>query len=217
MNRSPRLHRLFGGLLLSLATTFTLSACSIFSSKQPITIYRLEPQPPVATATTAVAWRLIVARPRANKQLSSPRILVSPSPGIIEVYPQVQWGDPAPVLVGDLLLETLESSGRILGLDRAVSGLDADYQLSTELRDFQLEVQPDAPHVVIRLYARLVTTNDNRIIAARLFETQVPAGSVDIAAAVAAFNQALDALLPTVADWTMQQAQQNWETKAPAH
>ncbi len=218
MNHSPRHRRLRAGLLLLAAVAGTgVAGCSIFASKKPVTIYAAEPALPVARAAAPVAWRLSVAQPRANRQLSSPRILVSPAPGIIEVYPLAQWSDPAPDLIGDLLLETLESSGRILGLDRAISGLDADYQLGTELRDFQLEVQPAPPHAVISLYARLRSTSENRIVAGHLFQARIPASSTNITAAVAAFNEALTSMLPAVADWTMQEAQQNWQNSAPAH
>jgi len=215
MSSGRRFYRPFGSMLL-VATALALTGCSFFSSKQPMAIYALEPRLPAATGAAPVAWRLTVARPRANSQLSSPRILVMPAAGVIQIYPQAQWRDPAPALVGDLLLESFESSGRILGVDRANSGVDADYQLNTELRDFQLELQPGPPHAVVRIYARLLSTADNRIVAAQLFEIEVPAAGVAIDDTIAALNLAVNTQLPRITAWTFQQAEQNWVTRAPA-
>lgn len=168
------------------------------------------PQTPAMAPAPKVAWRLAVSRPHSSGPLQSTRILVMARPGEFEVYKQSQWVDPPPAMLATLILQSMERSNRILGLDRSSSGLDADYELAGELRDFEVDMRNGSAYAVIRLQARLVARAENRIIAARLFEAEAPAASPKANDAVKAFDPALGTLLAAVTDWTFEQGQRHW-------
>ncbi|MEO8011626.1 MAG: ABC-type transport auxiliary lipoprotein family protein [Dokdonella sp.] len=200
-------------ILIAIALVALLSACAALGGKQtPFAIYSPRLAPAAVTASTAsVSWQLLVESPRASDALDSTRIAVMSAPGVLEVFPAARWRDPAPRLLRSLIVQAFDESGRIVGVSGSTSGLSADYTLAIELRDFQAEVDGDALSAVIRLHAKLFDPRANRIVATRRFDVSTPAAGNDVAAAVNAFEQALDELLPQLVDWTLQtgtQAQQ---------
>lgn len=201
MKRRPS----FAALVLALP----LAACSSLFNVQrtPFTIYspRLS-TPAQADATPRVAWQLAVETPLASDALDTARIVVMPSPGVIEVYPGARWSDSAPALLRNLLVQGFEASGRIGGVGSAASGLRADYALAIGMHDFQLEVT-GGTRAVIRLQARLLDYTTNRVLATHAFEVEAPAGASDAAAAFAAFETALNQLVPGIVDWTLREGE----------
>lgn len=197
--------RLLSALLLALP----LAACSSLFNVQrtPFTIYspRLAPAPP-ADSASRVGWQLAVETPLASDALDTVRIVVMPTPGVIEVYPGARWSDSAPALLRNLLVQGFENSGRIAGVGSAASGLRADYALAIALHDFQLEVA-GGTHAVIRLQARLLDYTTNRVLAAQAFDVAAPADSSDATAAFAAFETALNQLVPQVVDWALREGE----------
>jgi cholesterol transport system auxiliary component len=197
------IRRLFPSLLFALP----LVACSsLFNvQRQPFTIYAPRLTPPVEAAhATPVDWQLAVETPLASDTLDTARIVVMPSPGVIEVYPGARWSDTAPALLRSLVVQGFENSQRIVGVGSSASGLRADYALAIELRDFQLEVNGGA-HAQIRLQVRLLDYTSNRVLAAQAFTAEAPAASSDAASAFAAFQAALDRIVPELVDWTLRE------------
>lgn len=180
---------------------FALAGCSVLGGSQPFSIYA--PQPAIAAPgdSARVDWQLLVERPRAGETLSAPNLLVMPSPGVYEVFPAARWRDPPPALVGTLLLESFEQSGRIVGVDRASSGVNTDFVLASELRAFQIEIVDGTARAKVSLHVKLLGYADNRIVAARSFTTTAPAAAQDAASAAKAIEAALAQLLPEVRDW----------------
>lgn len=192
-------------LIAVLVLALPLAACSSLFNVQrtPFTIYspKLAAVAPDAAAAR-VDWQLAVETPLASDALDTVRIVVMPSPGVIEVYPGARWSDSAPALLRNLLVQGFESSRRITGVGSSASGLRADYALGIALHDFQLEVA-GGTRAVIRLQARLLDYTTNRVLSARAFDVEAPAGSSDAAAAFAAFETALNQLVPQVVDWAL--------------
>ena len=147
-----------------------LAGCSSLLSVQraPFTTYS-----PVYAAKASpgphVDWQLMVETPLASDTLDTARMLVMPTPGVIEVFPAARWRDPAPALLRSLVVQGFEGSGRIVGVGSAASGLHADLALAMDLRDFQLEVGSGGPHAAVRFQARLLDYATNRVLATRAF------------------------------------------------
>ena len=96
--KATRLPSLFGAALFAAAL---LAGCSslLGVQRQPFTTYAPRyhaPEP--AAGGPRVDWQLVVETPQASDTLSTARIVVMPSPGVIEVYPGARWSDPAPTL-----------------------------------------------------------------------------------------------------------------------
>ncbi|MFC4821997.1 ABC-type transport auxiliary lipoprotein family protein [Dokdonella ginsengisoli] len=192
--------------LLPLA--FVLASCSSLLNVQrtPFTTY--SPRYLAAAATQGgprVDWQLVVDTPSSSGMLDSVRMLASPVAGELEVFPKARWRDPAPTLLRSLIIEGFESSGRIVGVGSATSGLGADYALAIELRDFQLEIRDGAPRAAVRFQARLFDYVSNRVVATQAFAQETPAAGSDAASAFAAFESGLNAVIPQLVDWTLRE------------
>jgi cholesterol transport system auxiliary component len=202
-------------LLPALLLVLPLAACSSLLSVQraPITIYSPKLSAPAATASVPrVAWQLAVETPLASDALDTARIVVMPSPGVIEVFPAARWSDSAPALLRNLIVQGFENSHRITGVGSSASGLRADYALGIALHDFQLEMGGGA-HAVVRLQARLLDYTTNRVLATRAFEAEAPAASSDAATAFGAFQDAINRIVPELVEWTLREGEANYAMK----
>jgi cholesterol transport system auxiliary component len=188
----------------ALAALLALSGCSSLFNVQrtPFTTYSPQLAAPPAPSAPPVDWQLMVETPLASDTLDTARMLVSPTPGVLEVFPAARWRDPAPALLRSLVVQGFEQSGRIVGVGSAASGLHADYALAIDLRDFQLELDGGA-HAMIRFQARLSDYSSNRVLATRAFEARAAAPSSDAAGAFVAFQAALGEVVPALVDWTL--------------
>ncbi len=173
--------------------------------RQPFTIYAPSYHAPAQTGPTAkVDWQLVVETPLSSETLNTSRIVVMPSPGVIEVYPGARWSDPAPTLLRNLVVQGFEQSGRIIGVGANVSGLSGDYALAIDLHAFQAEIRSDGPHAVLRFQARLLDYRNSRVMATRAFAADTPFPPKDTAAAFAAFEASTSGVISELVDWTLQ-------------
>ncbi|ANB19103.1 ABC-type transport auxiliary lipoprotein family protein [Dokdonella koreensis] len=186
-----------------LAAALLTSCASLTGKSDPFAIYspRLSAAP--STAGAPVAWQLAIDTPLTSSALDSNRIVVMPSPGVLQIYPAARWRDPAPQLLRGLVVEGFERSGRILGVGAATAGLHADIGLSIDLRAFQAEIDTGGARAVVRFQASLLDFATNRVFATRSFEASAPAASSDVAGLFPAFEAALDQVVPHLVDWTL--------------
>lgn len=206
VGQSPALGRIVGLLSYALGA-LTLSACSslLGSKGPPVDLYDLTP--PNGSSAVAdlreVSWHLAVERPLAPGGLADNRIAVRPAPHRLQYLAGVRWTESVPAMLQTLLIESLESSGRIAALGRQDLGFRADYRLSTELRAFEAVYSDpqEAPDVHVRLSARLL--QGQRIVATAAFEERTKASGTNIVAIVDAFDRATDAVLDDVVRWTL--------------
>ncbi|MCO1951931.1 ABC transporter [Pseudomonas aeruginosa] len=182
-------------LAAGLAALATLGACSILPEAQVLQVYLLPVHNPPASAA---------ARP--GDVLESPRIAVRPHGDEISVYQGARWSDPAPSLLRDRLMQAFQADGRVRGLSSDDSNLQADFELGGDLRAFQTEYPNGQASALIRYDARLVRTDDKRVVASRRFEVSQPVDGKKVAAVVSAFGKAGDTLSAQVLDWTLRQA-----------
>ncbi|MCO2841407.1 ABC transporter [Pseudomonas aeruginosa] len=182
-------------LAAGLAALATLGACSILPEAQVLQV-----------GTRPVDWSLRIARPRTSLVLESPRIAVRPHGDEISVYQGARWSDPAPSLLRDRLMQAFQADGRVRGLSSDDSNLQADFELGGDLRAFQTEYPNGQASALIRYDARLVRTDDKRVVASRRFEVSQPVDGKKVAAVVSAFGKAGDTLSAQVLDWTLRQA-----------
>jgi cholesterol transport system auxiliary component len=196
--------------LIVLLLPLLLAGCGSLLSVKPAPFTTYSPRYEANAAAAAgprVGWQLAVETPLASDALDTSRMLVMPSPGVIEVFPNARWRDPAPALLRGLLVQGFEQSGRIVGVGSAASGMSADYALALDLRDFQLELRDGAPHAVIRFQARLLDYTTNRVLASQAFAADAPASTADAAGAFVAFEAALDTIVPQLVDWTLREGE----------
>ena len=191
-------------LAAGLAALATLGACSILPEAQVLQVYLLPVHNPPAP------------RGRSTGRCGSPgrvpawcwraRASQRPHGDEISVYQGARWSDPAPSLLRDRLMQAFQADGRVRGLSSDDSNLQADFELGGDLRAFQTEYPNGQASALIRYDARLVRTDDKRVVASRRFEVSQPVDGKKVAAVVSAFGKAGDTLSAQVLDWTLRQA-----------
>lgn len=209
MNRNIR--------LVTFGASILLGACAALSGKHASFAVHA-PQVHIAAAEksatqAAIDWQLLIDTPLASAALDTRRIAIMTRPGVLEVYADARWRDAAPLMLRSLLLQAFDEDGRIGGVSAIDSGLNGDYSLAMDLRDFQIELVDGAARAAIRFTARLFDRRSNRIVASQSFSAETPAAASDVASAVDALTTALDQLLPKVVAWTIEQGQANRTTR----
>lgn len=185
-----------------------LAACSILPKKEPLALYAPHAQLTAEPGWPTVSWQLQVPRPHADELLDSPRIVVRPLPGELQVYKGAVWAQPAPDLLQDTLVRAFEDSGRIAGVARRGSGIAGDYELVLDLRRFESDYAGAAsPTATIEVGAKLVAARSNSVVANRTFRQANAAASTDIGAVTQALEQGLGAITSEIVGWTLVEGQ----------
>ncbi|KRG69629.1 ABC-type transport auxiliary lipoprotein family protein [Pseudoxanthomonas dokdonensis] len=185
-------------------------ACSIIGGgeRDNISIYSPEVSVKTDPAWPTVSWSLVVARPTAARVIDSPRIMVRPAPGELQIYKGAAWSQPATHMVQDAVLQTLEDSGRIGAVANSETGILGDYKLVMDVRRFEADYAGNTiPDAVIELNAKLVRINGQRVVASRTFQVAQTAASTQTAQVADAFTLALEKLTPEIVGWTLNSGQ----------
>ncbi|NNN26290.1 MULTISPECIES: ABC-type transport auxiliary lipoprotein family protein [Pseudomonas] len=198
--------------LLAAALVSLLGACSILPEAESPDFYLLPATQQPVRGSTAVNWSLRVSAPTASLVLDSNRIAVVPQGNQLSSYQGARWSNRAPGLLRDRLLDAFTANGSIRALSSDEASLQADLDLTGELRAFQSEYQNGKPVIHIRYDARLVRTLGQRIVASRSFEVSQPVDGKQVPEVVSAFGKAADQLSAQVVEWTLQQGQRQHTT-----
>jgi cholesterol transport system auxiliary component len=190
-------------LFLSLGAVF-LTRCTLVQPPMVPQLYVLKPT--IAPEMGgAVRWRLAIAAPNAAQSLDTPRIALSRSATTMDYFANAAWTDPVPLMVQRLLLQAYETSGRIVSVDRDTAGLETDYLLETEVRDFAAHYSDPqgAPQVMVDIQARMVKMPQRDIAGSLAAQQQAQASANNLDAIVGAFNQATGAALAQITSWSL--------------
>ena len=191
-----------GALLLA-----GLAACTGILPGQgpPADIYTLTPKSTFEPGLARVEWQLVVDEPHAMGAIDTTRIALAKSPTRMDYFASVRWSERAPQMVQTLLVESFENSGRIVSVGREAIGLRSDYNLRTDLREFQAEYYDlkAGPRIRVRINAKIVKQPRRAIIASRNFEQVVVANGTSVEAVVVAFDEALGKVLRQTVEWTL--------------
>jgi cholesterol transport system auxiliary component len=194
-------------LFLIGASALSLSACgSLLGPPDAGPIYTVRPsfsQPPAQAEK--VRWALAVMRPDVSGGLDTDRIALIQADGTMDYYAKATYPDRLPATIQRALLDGFEASGRIEGVAREQDALHAEYNLLTEVKDFEAKYSaPDAiPSVTVSMNAKLTTTHGRNIVGS-FVTTQTVAATANSTAAVAqALSQALGAAVTAIVNWTL--------------
>jgi cholesterol transport system auxiliary component len=196
---------------LALLSCLELGACAAaleLARPAPPRLYELTPRSTFTAGLPAVDARLAVEVPTATAGLNVARIALRPSPTTLEYYARASWIDVVPVMVQNVLTESLDDAGRLDVLGRGVVGVRADFALLSHVREFQAEYRGAgvAPQIRVRLQARLVRLPRRDSLAATSEEVVVQAASTSLPAIVEAFDAAFGEATERLVEWTIKQA-----------
>lgn len=211
----------FARATLAAAAALALGACSILGGggeRERGTIFAPAPRIQAADAPwPRVDWQLSINPPIAARTVDTFRIVVRPVPGEFQVYGGASWARAPSDMVEDVILRTLEDSGRIDGVARRGSGVAPDYRLLLDLRRFEADYAGQAaPSATIELHAKLLRAREQGIVAARTFTIAERAADTRVASVAEAYTRALEALGRDVAGWTLTTGEAHWRALDPA-
>ncbi len=202
--RSPLLNR--RQLLLAGAAPLLVGCSGITLLPAPMQpqLYVLRPNI-VPPAGAPVRWRLTVGIPDASASLDTERIALSRSATTMDYFANAAWMDPVPAMLQRLLVQTFDASNRITAVARDASGIETDYLLQTEIRDFEAryDTADGAPQVLVLVQARLVRMPQRDVVANLTVRQQAQASANALDSIVIAFNQAAGAAVAQIANWTL--------------
>ncbi len=146
-----------------------------------------------ASRLSARAGAVAVAEPVALQPLASDRLVIRGVAGDLAVLSDAQWADRLPRLVEARLIARLGAGG----VDATFPGAVAAYQLTSELRRFEIDASRQI--AVVEIAARLSSDRNGAKRGAAVFVGEAPAPRTlgpDAALALdTALNQALDRLV----------------------
>jgi len=193
-------------LLALLGAGATITACGgIIPQAPPSNLYTLSPKTTFTDTLPRVGWQLVVEEPYAAGGLDTHRIVIMTTPYEVKYWAEARWTERAPRMVQGLLVESFENTRRIVSVGRQAVGLRSDFNLKTELREFQAELKDPSqpPQVRVGLSAKLIRQPRQEIVASAYFEQVEKAKSGAILDVVVAFDDALGKVLRESVQWTL--------------
>ena len=192
-------------LAMGFGLAAALGACAGLLTGPPPDIYTLTPKSTFDANLSVVEWQLIVEEPQAAGGINTARIALSKSPTQIDYFASARWTERAPQMVQTLLVESFENTGKIVSVGRQAIGLRSDFNLRTDLREFQAEYfdATSGPRVRVRLNAKIVKQPRRAITASNTFEYVVQSSGPEMKDIIEAFDDALGKVLRQTVEWTL--------------
>ena len=212
MNATWTHMRRLAPLLLSLG----VAGCSslLRSDAPPIQVYTLRAGTASSDGATdshpAVAASLRVAHPLAGPGLGTSQIVLLQPDHRMNVYAASAWAADAPALVESLATQTLRAADEWSSVENAESPFPSDYLLQISIRRFDADYAAgsDAPPTVhVTLDCTLGAEEGRTIRASFVADGSAVAGANKLGEVVAAFQQATDQALASLAQQTFAAAQ----------
>lgn len=189
----------------SLVLLALVAGCGGLLPKPPERqLYRLSSIAALRTGVPRVPAQLLVATPTALSAFDTARIALSRSAITLEYFADAEWADRVPFVVQAALIEAFEKSRAFSGISSEASGLQADFVLATEIRDFvAIYDSPNGPpRVRVQLNAEVVRMPGRKILAETVVTGEATAAGNDMQAIVQAFSGALGAAAGDLVTWT---------------
>jgi len=183
-----------------------LMGCSgLFRGGAPEHLYRLTPKSTYPLNLPHRNMQLLVDVPLAPAGLDTSRIALSRSAVSIDYFADSEWTDRAPLLVQTAVLQSFENSGAVTAIDRESVGLRADFILKPEIRHFEAVYNSSygPPEAWVAMNVRLVNPTDREVVALTSFAQRQLASANDVPSIVAAFDEAIGAVMKDIVIWTV--------------
>lgn len=188
------------------ASSFALCACgSLLQGPPPSQIYMLRPQLSSPATGEKVSWALAIVKPDASGSLDTDRIALARGNTQLDYYANAVWPDSLPDVIETSLLAEFQASGRIDAVARDEDALNADYLLSTDIRDFEARYEtPDAaPAVTVTLIVQMADARSRKIVGSLAVGYTEPASANSVDQVVEAFDRALAKAIAQIMAWTL--------------
>ena len=195
--------------LLAGALGLPLGACASLiplPGQRAPTLYSLTPKTTFNEELDELDVRILVEPPSAAGGLNTARIALKPEPTLLEYYAAALWIDVVPVMVQNLVVESLDASRAVEAVSPAEAvGIRPDYGLRIHIREFQAEYDQgtDKPPLVnVRLQGRLLEMPRRRSIDTVSVQQMLRASGTSVDSVVLAYDESLGKALKRLVEWT---------------
>lgn len=183
-------------LVLGLA----LSGCALLGAgPAPLDTYDLT-APATNTRSRARRVQVLIPEPTALKPLDGENIVVRPAPGQVQYLKGAQWADRLPKIVQARLAQTFQTSGAFGGVGKPGEGLAIDYQITTEIRAFNISIG-GGERAEVEVFARVLNDRNGVVRAAKVFSASAPVSGAGNDAYAAALDAAFGAVAADIVGW----------------
>ncbi|MCB1884195.1 MAG: membrane integrity-associated transporter subunit PqiC [Geminicoccaceae bacterium] len=194
--------------LLGTAPLAAGCAATGLIARTPPRIFRLDAARALDEGLPKVDAVLLIETPTAVAGLNSARVALKPEPSTLDFYADALWVDVVPVMVQQLVGETLAFSDKvgIVGPADATGGQRPTHALNTYVLDFQAvydEGTSSPPLVDLHLGLRLLAFPRREQVALTELRERERAGGTSLDEVIAAFDRAADHLLAELASWVL--------------
>lgn len=182
-------------LSLIVMTALSLTACgSLLPKGDPAPrLYTLNAPPSAPGTTKKLPFDMQILMPQAAPGLDTERVILRTTDNRIDYYADAKWAGTAPALVQSVLVESFEKNNTLHAVGSDLVSMSQHYNLQIEIRDFQSEyiVNTTMPRAHVRLVAKLIKADTNKVIATTSYDETNVAGSNTLQNIVIAFDRAL--------------------------
>jgi len=193
-------------LLLVAACMTLMASCSLLPKATPVELHRYTLDwPPAPKAFAAGGPVILVAPVTARTELASQRMAYRRTPHEIAYYSRSQWATPPAEVLGPLVVDALEASGRFQSVVQAGSPAAANIRLDLVLEQLHHDVASDPGAVHLRLRGQLLSLDTGQVLATRQFAYTASAQN-NAKSASRAWNSLLGLLLADVAAFSAEGA-----------
>jgi cholesterol transport system auxiliary component len=202
----PALRRAPPLMALALALSGCAGLQTLSAVTTPIDLYDLSPKSTFPPDLPRVYSQIVVEEPTSASYVNTDQIPVKVGQFKVEYFPVARWVDRAPRLVQTLMVESIENSGAVAAVGKEAIGLNSDFTLVGDLREFQAETNDDRtdPLVVhVRFNIKVVQEPQGLIVASESFPATSQAASAEMSDVVAAFDDALGRAMRDAVMWTV--------------
>lgn len=168
----------------------------------PLDTYLLTAPAPAERGRSRPRTQILIAEPVALKSLDGENIVVAPTPGTVQFLRGAQWGDRLPKLVQARLAETFQRSGRVGGVGKPGEGLAIDYQVTAEIRSFEIDLAGGG-RANVELFVRVLNDRNGVVRAQRSFTASAPVSGTGNDAYASALDRAFGNVATEIVDWTL--------------
>jgi cholesterol transport system auxiliary component len=176
-----------------------LSGCA--GAPPPATFDLMAPRVMTLTAPKPAKFQLVVNEPSAVRSLETDRIMVKPDPAQITYYKGAAWGDNLPRLIQARMVEAFQNAGLVNAVGSRADRLDADIELASEVRAFQVEIENGQPQARASIFVKMIDGDNGRMLASRGFESSIPTSATNVNEMVVSLNQSFDRVMHDVIPW----------------
>lgn len=183
-----------------------LSGCiQLLPESQPANIYRLGHEATPSPGSAEVGEVILIERPGAPRALAGNRIATVGSDGELAYISGANWISPAPDLLQELLLDTVDRELPGYSAARPGDGVSSRFTLRVDMRHFEAvydEGQRRAPQARVALRARLVDSETHSMVGVTTVSGSARAGANRQTEIVEAFSGAARSAAAELAQWT---------------